>query len=37
MKLEATLLATPRPEKGKGPAGRLRKEGLIPAVFLRDE
>jgi large subunit ribosomal protein L25 len=33
MKLEATLLATLRPEKGKGPAGRLRKEGLIPAVF----
>lgn len=33
MKLEATLLATTRPEKGKGSAGRIRKEGHMPAVF----
>jgi large subunit ribosomal protein L25 len=26
------LTATPRPQSGKGPANRLRREGLIPAV-----
>ena len=33
MKIDATLLATTRPEKGKGSAGRIRKEGHMPAVF----
>lgn len=29
---DVTLTAEPRSEKGKGPAGRIRKEGLVPAV-----
>src|SRR3954449_11892703 len=29
---DATLIAHPRPAAGKGPAGRVRREGLIPAV-----
>jgi large subunit ribosomal protein L25 len=29
---DATLTANPRPETGSRPAGRLRREGLVPAV-----
>ena len=29
---ELKLVAQPRVEKGKGPAGRLRRNGTIPAV-----
>ena len=29
---DATLTAKPRPEPGSRPAGRLRREGLVPAV-----
>jgi large subunit ribosomal protein L25 len=29
---DATLIAQRRPESGKGPAGRVRMEGLVPAV-----
>src|SRR3954451_13039759 len=29
---DATLIAHPRPAAGKGPAGRVRREGLVPAV-----
>ena len=29
---DATLTANPRTETGRRPAGRLRREGLVPAV-----
>jgi large subunit ribosomal protein L25 len=29
---DATLIAERRPERGKRPAGRIRREGLVPAV-----
>ncbi|MEW5724001.1 MAG: 50S ribosomal protein L25, partial [Thermodesulfobacteriota bacterium] len=33
METDTVLTAQPRPETGKGPAGRLRREGRVPAVF----
>ena len=29
---DATLVAQPRNDIGKGPAGRVRRDGLVPAV-----
>src|SRR6202162_2998324 len=29
---DATLIAERRPERGKGPAGRIRTKGLVPAI-----
>ena len=29
---DATLIAQRRPDAGKGPAGRVRREGLVPAI-----
>ncbi|MFH1091789.1 MAG: 50S ribosomal protein L25 [Pseudomonadota bacterium] len=33
MEIDVTLTAQVRREAGKGPAGRLRRQGLIPAIF----